>query len=290
VNKIAIDAGFTCPNRDGTKGKGGCTYCNNESFSPVYVKSKNSIKNQIRKGIDFHSSKGGDRKYLAYFQSYTNTYSSVEELSKLYYDALSQPEIVGLVVGTRPDCVNDEVLNMLKTISESHYVVVEYGVESTLNRSLKLINRGHDFEETVDAITRTHNKGLVVGAHIILGLPGESETEMMEHATRISKLPVQFLKIHHLQIIRKTIMARDYLKNPDNYSLFSLEEYVPFVAHFIAKLRSDIVVERVCSASSNDLLIAPKWGGIRNADVMNLVKKHMNLNDLYQGKNFGLPV
>lgn len=187
-------------------------------------------------------------------------------------------------MGTRPDCVSDEVLNLLKGLSESHYVLVEYGIESTLNRSLELINRGHNYEEAVDAITRTHSKGLAVGVHLILGLPGESETELLDHATKISKLPVKFLKIHHLQIIRKTIMARDYLKDPQNYSLFSLEEYIPLVAKFITKLRADIIVERVCSSSSNELLIAPKWGGIRNADVMNLVKKYMKENHLWQGK------
>lgn len=290
INKIAIDAGFTCPNRDGSQGYGGCTYCNNQSFSPFYVEPQRSIRDQIQKGIDFHSVKGGERKYIAYFQSYTNTYSPIEQLSKLYREALEPSEIIGLTIGTRPDCVNEEILGLLQELSQSHYVSVEYGVESTLDKTLDLIKRGHSFEDAIKSIKNTADRGIPVGAHLILGLPGETEEEMIGHAKKISELPIQFLKIHHLQIIQKTQMAHDFKLNPDNYSLFSIDHYIEFLAIFIAHLRADIVVERVCSSSSNDLLIAPKWGKIRNAEVMNLLKKHMRDKDLWQGKHVDLVV
>ena len=226
AQKIAINAGFTCPNRDGSKGRGGCTYCNNQTFNPGYCQTDKSVADQLAEGVRFFSRKYPEMRYLAYFQAYTSTYGEQERLERLYEEALSYPGVVGLVIGTRPDCVPDRLLDYLARLSEQVLVLVEYGVESTLDRTLRRINRGHDFAEAEEAIRRTAARGIAAGAHLILGLPGESRDEILGHADRLSDLPLTTLKLHQLQLIRHTRMALEFERQPEDFHLFTVDEYI----------------------------------------------------------------
>lgn len=260
VQKITITAGFTCPTRDGSMGKGGCTYCNNKSFSPNYAAKLRPITEQIDKGISFFRKKYPEMKYLAYFQSYTNTYGEVADCIAKYEEALAHPDVVGLIIGTRPDCMPEPLLEYLSELAKRTFLLIEYGVESTWDKTLERIQRGHTWQESVDTIQRTHEAGILVGAHIILGLPGESREEMIAHAERLSRLPITTLKIHQLQIIRGTIMAGEYLRSPSDFHLFTEKEYIELCVDFVHHLRSDIVLERFVSQSPQELLLAPRWG------------------------------
>jgi len=260
VQKITITAGFTCPTRDGSMGKGGCTYCNNKSFSPNYAAKLRPITEQIDKGISFFRKKYPEMKYLAYFQSYTNTYGEVADCIAKYEEALAHPDVVGLIIGTRPDCMPEPLLEYLSELAKRAFLLIEYGVESTWDKTLERIQRGHTWQDSVETIQRTHEAGILVGAHIILGLPGESREEMIAHAERLSRLPITTLKIHQLQIIRGTIMAGGYLHSPPDFHLFTEEEYIELCVDFVHHLRSDIVLERFVSQSPQELLLAPRWG------------------------------
>ena len=260
VQKISINAGFTCPNRDGTKGRGGCTYCNNKSFSPDYSPRIKDVSQQLEEGILFFSHKYTEMKYLAYFQSYTNTYDSVDKLIDMYEEALAYPNVVGLVVSTRPDCMPDELLDYFEKISKEHFVLIEYGVESTLNKTLERVNRQHTFEESIETITRTAKRGIPVGAHMILGLPGESQREILSHATTLSTLPLTTIKLHQLQIVKGTAMAKEYKLLPESFSIFQLEEYIDLCVDFSELLNPNFYIDRFASQSPKDMLIAPDWG------------------------------
>lgn len=286
IQKISIDAGFTCPNRDGSLGYGGCTYCNNQSFSPNYKTTIKPISEQLIEGISFFNKKYPAQNYLAYFQSYTNTYADFNQLKKLYEEALRVKGVVGLVIGTRPDCISDELIDYLTYLSKDFFVVLELGIESTLNTTLKNINRCHTFEDTVKAFDKCKDKGFYLGGHLILGLPNESKETMLNHVEKINNLPILFLKIHHLQIIKNSVMAIQYKRNPDMFNLFTLEKYINFVTDFISNLRPDIVVERFISESPNDLLIAPKWGGFKNFEIIDKIDKKLVEKNTWQGKNY----
>ena len=286
VQKISLNAGFTCPNRDGTKGLGGCTYCNNQTFNPDYCKTEKSITQQLEEGKRFFAHKYPDMKYLAYFQAYTNTYQNIEELKKKYEEALSVPGVVGLVIGTRPDCMPDHLLDYLEELNKKTFLLVEYGVESTSNEILKRINRGHTFEESEQTIRRTAGRGILTGAHIILGLPGEEHDEIVKQAAILSTLPITTLKIHQLQLIRGTRMAREFENTPQDFHLFhQVDEYIDLVIDYVEHLRSDIVIERFISQSPRDLLIAPDWG-LKNFEITNRIQKRMKERNAYQGKSF----
>lgn len=285
VQKVSLDTGFTCPNRDGSKGHGGCTYCNNHSFNPDYCEPRKGIKQQIQEGIDFFAHKYQGQKYLAYFQAYTNTYADYELVESYYRDALDHPDVIGLVVGTRPDCVAEPVLALLEDIAKDYYVSLEFGVESTINRSLDLVNRCHSFEETIDAYERAVDRGFELGAHMIIGLPGESRDDMLSHAEKLSRLPINSLKLHQLQIIKNTMMAFQYKNTPEMFELFQrAEDYVDLMVDFVPRLRPDIVIERFTSESPADLLVAPKWGGLKNFAVTAMIEKALRNADLWQGK------
>jgi uncharacterized protein len=285
VQKISLNTGFTCPNRDGTKGVGGCTYCNNNTFSPYYCKPKKSITEQLDEGIRFFSSKYKTQMYLAYFQSYTNTYADISLVKELYKEAINHPKIIGLVIGTRPDCVNEEIIDFLSEIAQQHYVSLEFGVESTMNKTLEAINRCHTYEETKVAYELAKNKELHLGAHLIIGLPGETNEEMLNHAVEISKLPIHSLKIHQLQIVKHTVMALQFQKEPNLFQLFNIEEYIGFITKFITLLRPDIIIERFISESPSHLLIAPNWG-LKNFEMVAKIDKRLVEKDLWQGKHF----
>jgi radical SAM protein (TIGR01212 family) len=264
VQKISINTGFSCPNRDGTKGRGGCTYCNHQSFTPDYCKPQLSITQQLQSGIDFFSRKYKTQDYLAYFQTYTNTYGDLEKIKAAFTEAASFPNVKGLVIGTRPDCIPDELIDFLEKMAAEKMIAVELGVESTLDKTLERINRCHTFSDTVKAYERLKNKGIYLGAHLILGLPGESREEMLHHATVISELPIDTLKIHQLQIIKHTLMATEYLQHPESFNLFDADEYLEFIIDFLSLLRKDIVIDRFISESPEEMIIAPKWKGIKN--------------------------
>lgn len=283
AQKIAINAGFTCPNRDGSKGRGGCTYCNNQTFNPGYCQTDKSVADQLAEGVRFFSRKYPEMRYLAYFQAYTSTYGEQERLERLYEEALGYPGVVGLVIGTRPDCVPDRLLDYLARLSEQVLVLVEYGVESTLDRTLRRINRGHDFAEAEEAIRRTAARGIAVGAHLILGLPGESRDEILGHADRLSDLPLTTLKLHQLQLIRHTRMALEFERQPEDFHLFTADEYIDLAIDFIERLDPAIALERFVSQSPKELLIAPDWG-LKNYEFTARVNRRLAERDSWQGK------
>lgn len=269
VQKISIDAGFTCPNRDGRISTGGCTYCDNRTFNPSYCDRNKSIREQLKEGRNFFNRKYSDMKYLAYFQAFTNTYGSVDLLKKLYEEALQEEDIVGLVIGTRPDCISTPLLDYLEQLSHQTFLIVEYGIESANNETLRRINRGHTFECSKKAVEMTAERGILTGGHIILGLPGEDREESLRQAPVISSLPLNILKIHQMQIIKGTRLAEEYLQNP--FHLYTVEEYVRLIADYISLLRKDLVLERFVSQSPPELLIAPRWG-LKNYQFVHLLE------------------
>lgn len=284
VQKISINAGFTCPNRDGTVGYGGCTYCNNQTFNPEYCHTEKSVSVQLEEGKRFFAHKYPEMKYLAYFQAYTNTYGELEMLKRKYEEALAVDDVVGLVIGTRPDCMPDTLLDYLEALARRTFVLVEYGIESTLDRTLHRINRGHTWQTAVDAVQRTAARGLPVGGHVILGLPGESREDMLGQATDISCLPLDTLKLHQLQLIRGTRMAREYEERPEDFHLFNdVDEYIALVVDYIQRLRPDLVLERFVSQSPKELLLAPDWG-LKNYEFNHRLQKRMKEQDAWQGK------
>jgi radical SAM protein (TIGR01212 family) len=272
VQKISLDAGFTCPNRDGSKGRGGCTYCNNRTFNPDYCSTAKSITEQLYEGIGFFSRKYPSMHYLAYFQAYSNTYASIEILKKRYEEALSVPGVEGLIIGTRPDCVSDELLDYLEILNKNTFIMIEYGIESTSDITLNHINRGHSYKEAQDAIIRTSQRSIPVGAHIILGLPNESREQILQHATNISALPLLSVKLHQLQIVRGTAMAYEYALYPERFHIYTAEEYIDLVFDFISRLRNDIYIDRFISQSPKELLIAPDWG-LKNHEFKAILEK-----------------
>ena len=285
VQKLSIDAGFTCPNRDGTIGTGGCSFCNNDAFSPSYCNADTSITKQIEKGIHFHSKRY--RKsvaYLAYFQSYTNTYAELDELRRKYEEALAYPGIAGLIIGARPDCISNEILDYLAFLSSGYYIAVEYGVESCYDRTLARVNRGHDFKCSVSALEKTAAKGIVTGAHFIFGLPGESREDMMNEAAIISRLPVKTVKFHQLQIIAGTKMEEEYLNSPNDFELFTWNEYREFFIKFLERLNPDIIVERFTGESSPHLIRKEGWGGLRSEEMTKLFEQRLEEIDTWQGR------
>ncbi len=269
VQKISIDAGFTCPNRDGRISTGGCTYCDNRTFNPSYCDRNKSIREQLKEGKNFFNRKYSDMKYLAYFQAFTNTYGSVDLLKKMYEEALQEEDIVGLVIGTRPDCISTPLLDYLEQLSRQTFLIVEYGIESANNDTLRRINRGHTFECSKKAVEMTAERGILNGGHIILGLPGEDREESLRQAPIISSLPLNILKIHQMQIIKGTRLAEEYLQNP--FPLYTVEEYVRLIADYISLLRKDLVLERFVSQSPPELLIAPRWG-LKNYQFVHLLE------------------
>lgn len=279
TQKISVNAGFTCPNRDGTLGTGGCTFCNNQTFNPDYCQTSKSITTQLEEGKQFFARKYPDMRYLAYFQAYTNTYADLPTLQQKYEEALSVDGVVGLVIGTRPDCMPTPLLDYLTQLSRHTFLIVEYGVESIYDRTLRRINRGHTWADSIDAIRRTADRGIHVGAHLILGLPGESIDDMMAEADTLSQLPLKILKLHQLQLIRGTAMAQEYLEHPDDFIRFTPDSYASLVARFVARTRPDIIFDRFVSQSPPHLLAQPGWG-LKNHEFMALVEKQLK-----QGKH-----
>ena len=270
AQKLSVDAGLTCPNRDGTLGRGGCTFCDNRTFNPAYCRQGGSITDQLEAGKRFFSRKYPTMKYLAYFQSYSNSYGTLSHLKALYEEALRVPDVVGLVIGTRPDCMPDALLEYLEELNRRTFLLVEYGVESANEETLVRVNRGHTFAQARECIIRTAQRGIRVGVHMILGFPWETRSELIRQAQLIASLPITTLKLHQLQVIRGTQLAREYELHP--WPLPTAEEYVDLVLEYISHLPSSLVLERFVSQSPPEYVIAPRWG-LKNHEFSALVKK-----------------
>jgi uncharacterized protein len=287
MQKVVVDAGFTCPNRDGTKGVGGCTYCNNDAFNPSYCSPVEPLHRQIEKGIRFHSIRyRRASKFLVYFQPYSNTYAPLSKLKELYEEALDYPAVTGLVIGTRPDCIDEDKLNYLRELSKKYYIQVEYGIESCYDKTLKRINRQHDFALGEQIIRKTHALGIKTGAHFIFGLPGESLEEMLACAGKISELPLDSVKFHQLQIVKGTKMEHEFDETPSDFYQFRLEEYVEFMVRLVERLNPAIVIERFSGEVPPLYLHQSSWKLIRYDAVLRLIEKEFDRQDTWQGKYY----
>ncbi|MDZ4058609.1 MAG: TIGR01212 family radical SAM protein, partial [Bacteroidales bacterium] len=279
--------GFSCPNRDGSITTGGCTYCNNEAFHPSYSTPDKTISQQLEEGIEFHKRRYRKaEKYLAYFQPYSNTHAPAETLESRYLEALSHPLVAGVVIGTRPDCVDDNKLDLLSKLSQKHIVIVEYGVESIHDKTLQRINRGHNYKCAVDSIIKTAERGIHMGAHFIFGLPGESREEMMQYAIEINRLPLQSVKFHQLQIVKGTIMEKEYASNPNEFTEMSLPQYLDFFTDFLEILRPDIFIERFAGELPPRFVNNNPWGFIRNVELIRMLEKRLEERDTFQSRLF----
>ena len=287
VQKVSIDAGFSCPNRDGTVAHGGCTFCDNEAFNPSYCEPSKPVAQQIREGIRFHSHRyQRASQYLAYFQAFTNTHAPLARLKSIYEQALANPDVIGLVIGTRPDCVDAEKLKYFQALSEKHYVILEIGIESCYDQTLKRINRGHSYQQAVDAICLTAEHGVKVGTHLILGLPGESETMLMEEACMLSKLPLSNIKFHQLQLIRGTPMVKDFEKNPQDFHFWELDDYLELMVRFIERLNPKFVIERFFAEAPPEKNLTPIQWEYRNDQMLNLLERLLEQKQTWQGRLF----
>ena len=287
VQKVSVDAGFSCPNRDGTKEIGGCYYGNNDVFNPSDCRSDKSITQQIEEGIAFHAWRyRRATKYLAYFQAFSNTYAPLSHLQKLYGEALSHPAVVGLVISTRPDCLPEETLIYLSQLSKEYFIQVEIGIESCYDATLSRINRGHSFDDTIKALDNLSMRGIMTGAHLIFGLPGETIEMMLNEAQIVSQLPLTSIKLHQLQIIEGSVWATEYRLRSESFRLFERNEYVDFIIKFIERLRPEIVVERLSAEAPPRFVIAPDWGLERADAFQQDIREKMLSLQTYQGKLF----
>lgn len=285
LQKIVLDAGFTCPNRDGTAGRGGCTYCDNAAFHPSYSTPGKSLRRQLDEGIEFHKVRYRTTEhYLAYFQAYSNTYAPLERLKQLYEEALSHPQVVGIVIGTRPDCVDEAKLDYLAELAEKHVVIVEYGIESCYDVTLRRINRGHDFETARRAVEMTAERGIDVGVHFILGLPGETRQMMLDACRMINELPVRSIKFHQLQIVKGTRMEREYAERPEDFERFSLDEYLDFFVDMLERLRPTLSIERFVGEVPPRFVNETPWGLIRNVELLRLLDRRIEERATWQGR------
>ena len=287
LQKIVLDAGFTCPNRDGKVGRGGCTYCDNAAFHPSYSTAGKSLHQQMDEGIEFHKVRYRTTEhYLAYFQAYSNTYAPLERLKELYEEALSHPQVVGIVIGTRPDCVDEEKLDYLGQLAKNYVVIVEYGIESCYDETLLRINRGHDFETARRAVEMTAERGIDVGVHFILGLPGETREMMLEASDKINALPIRSVKFHQLQIVKGTQMEKEYAERPQDFERFSLEEYLDFFVDMLERLRPDLSIERFVGEVPPRFVNETPWGLIRNVELIRLLDQRLSARNTWQGRLF----
>ena len=285
LQKIVLDAGFTCPNRDGSVGRGGCTYCDNAAFHPSYSTAGKSLRQQMDEGIEFHKVRYRTTEhYLAYFQSYSNTYAPLDKLKVLYEEALSHPQVVGIVIGTRPDCVDETKLDYLASLAKDHVVIVEYGIESCYDRTLERINRGHDFETARKAVEMTAARGIDVGVHFILGLPGETRQMMLDACTMINDLPIRSVKFHQLQIVKGTEMEKEFARCPQDFERFTLEEYLDFFVDMLERLRPSLSIERFVGEVPPRFVNETPWGLIRNVELLRLLDLRLEERATWQGR------
>jgi uncharacterized protein len=286
VYKVIVDGGFTCPNRDGTVAVGGCTYCNNESFRPEAVRRLLPIGEQVRLGVEYLRRRYRSRKFVVYFQPFSNTYAPLERLVAMYEEALAHPEVVGLAVGTRPDCVDDAKLEWFGRQAQSRFVTLEYGLESVHDATLERINRGHDFRCWADAVARTRGRGIDICAHVILGFPWESRDEILAMAGVVSKAGIDSIKLHHLHVVSHTAMAREYLRQP--FRVLEYQEYLELVVDFLERLSPGIRVERLFGLAPETDLIAPRWG-MTKAEIQYDIECRLASRQTWQGRLYSGP-
>ncbi|GJM60155.1 TIGR01212 family radical SAM protein [Persicobacter diffluens] len=287
IQKVSINADFTCPNRDGSLGRGGCTFCNNDSFTPSYVRENPSITTQLEKGLKFLKKRyKRTAKFVGYFQAYTNTYGDLEDLKKVYEEALAHPDIEGLVIGTRPDCINEAQLDYFEALAKEHLIVLEYGIESCYNDTLDSVNRGHSFEDSVRAIKMSVGRGFHVGGHLMFGFPNDSRERMLAQVALINELPLDSIKFHQLQVVKGTIMAKEYKDHPEQFNFFDREEYIDFVIDFVERLRPELQIQRFTSEAPPAIKIAPNWGMVRGDTLLSQIEKRLEERNTWQGKLF----
>ena len=302
LQKLVIDAGFTCPNRDGTVGTGGCSYCDNAAFHPGYSTPGKSIAQQLDEGISFHQVRyRGASHYLAYFQSFSNTYGPVDRLRQVYTEALTHPKVVGLVIGTRPDCIDDARLDLLEEIRDTPMagkeppfrtpvIQIEYGIESCYDATLEYIERGHGFECARRAVEATAARGFDVGAHFILGLPGETRQMLLDQCAAINSLPLHSIKFHQLQLVKGTRMEAEAREHPERFLQWTLDEYLDFVIDILERLRPDLYIERVAGEVPPRFVEKARWGLIRNFQILHLLDARLEARDTRQGAVWTPPV
>lgn len=283
VYKVNVDAGFTCPNRDGTLGVSGCIYCNNDSFRPGSCKPALSVSRQVRKGTDHVRRRYKAEKILVYFQPYTNTYAPVDELEALYREALAEPSVIGLAIGTRPDAVDEPKIRMLESLAERYFILIEYGLQSTFDKSLDFIRRGHDYRAFLQAVDLTKGRGIAIGAHVIAGFPTETREETLSMAEEISALPVEFLKVHQLQVVKDTPLEQMFRQDP--FHTFEYEEYLDFITAFVERTSPGIIFQRLFATAPDDILVAPHWGRNRH-EILRDIERRLEERDTFQGKKF----
>jgi len=285
VQKLSVNTGLSCPNRDGTKGTGGCIYCLNEAFTPSYCQPEKSVTEQLSEGMSFHKNRYRKaNSYIAYFQSFSNTYTSPEILSSMIQEAISFPSIAGITIGTRPDCIDNETVDVLAHFSEKTFLKIELGIESVNDNTLKLINRGHGVAEVKAAIQLLRDREISAGGHFILGLPGETLKQMLDSANIISDLGLFSLKLHQLQVLRNTQLEQLYNKNPNFVQLFEPSEYIDFVVSFAERLSPNIYIERFAAEVPPRFLIAPDWGLIRYDQILNKIISQFEERQTFQGR------
>jgi len=308
LQKLVLDAGFTCPNRDGTVSTGGCTYCNNAAFHPGYSTAGKTLLSQLDEGMEFHRIRYPRAShYLGYFQAYSNTYAPLEHLKQLYEEVLSHPGVVGIVIGTRPDCVDGEKLDYLSALSSgealpgwertlsdgrtltSPIIVMEYGVESCYDDTLRLINRGHDFKCACDAIRETSSRGIDTCAHFILGLPGETGQMLLDQCSVINSLPLRSVKFHQLQIVKGTPMEKLFEEKPEDFLRLDLPSYLDFIVDILERLRPDLYIERVAGEVPPRFVKSTPWGLVRNFQILRMLDTRLEERSTYQGKCVYLP-
>jgi len=280
VYKVIVDAGFTCPNRDGNVAVGGCAYCNNNSFRPPSAIKADPIRDQVREGIDYIRKRFDAQKFIIYFQPFSNTYAETEYLRQLYTEAIDHPEVVGLAIGTRPDCVDQDKIRMIDKIADRTFVSLEFGVESIYDDTLRRVNRGHDYSAFLRAIEMTRGRSIHIGAHLILGFPWETREQWLAMADEMSRVGVDALKIHHLHIVRGTALAAEYARRP--FPVLGYEEYLDLLCEFVARLDRNIVIERMFGEAPFGLLVAPNWRRTKN-DLVKDIKRIFEERDVRQG-------
>src|SRR5207249_4520248 len=281
VYKVIVDAGFTCPNRDGKVALGGCAYCNNSSFRPPSAIKTDPIRDQVREGIEYIRKRFDAHKFIIYFQPFSNTYAETEYLRQLYTDAIDHPEVVGLAIGTRPDCVDEEKIRMIDEIAGRTFVSLEFGVESIYDDTLRRVNRGHDYAAFLRAIEMTRGRSIHIGAHLILGFPWETREQWLAMSDEMSRVGIDALKIHHLHIVRGTALAAESTRRP--FRVLEYEEYLDLLADFVQRLDPNIVIERMFGEAPFGLLVAPIWRRTKNDLVLDIQRKFEE-RDVRQGR------
>lgn len=284
IIKITLDGGFTCPNRDGKISFGGCTFCSTMGSGEFSGNRSKSISEQFIEQKKIIKRKWNSNKYIAYFQAYTNTYASIDYLKKIYDEAISQEGVIGLSIGTRPDCLSNEILDLLSHYNEKIFLMVELGLQTSKDSTAILINRGHDTECFKEAVIKLRKKNINVVTHIIFGLPYESYDDMIETVKFINTLDIQGIKYHLLYIIKNTQLAKEYLKNPSIYTL-TRNSYIKIIGDAISLTNPNIVIHRITGDAKREDIIEPKWS-IKKWELLNSIHDYLKENNIYQGKHF----